>query len=92
MQAAEFEAKLAQAGFEEITARTMEPRPANEDHTHDFAIRGLVTAGEFIVTCSGERQSYKAGEIFEVAAGTPHNEAVGATGASIITGKLHPTA
>lgn len=89
MEAAEFEAKLAEDGFQEIAARTMEPRPANEEHTHDFAIRGLVTAGEFIVTCNGQKQSYKAGEIFEVAAGTPHNEAVGASGASIITGRLY---
>jgi quercetin dioxygenase-like cupin family protein len=85
----EFEAKLKADGYDEVLTRTMEPRPANEEHTHEFSVRGLVTAGEFIITRSGVPTSYRAGEVFEVAAGQRHSEAVGPEGANLVIGRMY---
>lgn len=89
MDATAFEADLKARGYIEIMSRSLEPRPANDEHAHDFSVRGLVTAGEFIITRDGEARSYKAGDVFEVAAGVRHNEAVGPTGTSLMTGRIY---
>ncbi len=89
MDRATFEEKLKADGYEEITARSMEHKAANSEHVHDFSVRGLVTAGEFIITCGGVPRSYKPGDVFEVEAGEPHTEAVGAEGTSIVAGRKY---
>lgn len=83
-----FASSLKQDGYREIMTRRMEPRPANSEHSHEFSVRGLVIAGEFIVTSGGIARTYKAGDVFEVAAGQPHSEAVGPEGADLTTGRL----
>ena len=88
MQVAEFEQQLRQAGYKEVMTRTMEARPANNEHTHEFSVRGLVSAGEFIITSGGVARSYKAGDVFEVTAGVRHSEAVGPQGVSLTTGRM----
>lgn len=89
MTADEFEAALTKAGYREIATRTLEPCLANGDHAHEFSVRGLVTAGEFIIACDGKPRGYKVGEIFEVAAGQMHTEAVGPDGTKITTGRMY---
>ena len=89
MDAEQFTVTLSQAGYKDIASKSMEPRPANADHAHEYAVRGLVTAGEFIIACNGAPRCYKAGEIFEVAAGQMHTEAVGPEGTSVTTGRMY---
>ena len=89
MNTAEFEAKLKEDGYCEIGSKTFEPRPANGEHGHEFSVRGLVTAGEFIITLNGVPRSFKASQIFEVPAGELHSEAVGPEGTSITTGRIY---
>lgn len=89
MTVEEFVAELEKDGYREIATRTMEPRPANGDHAHEFSVRGLVTAGEFIITSNGVPHRFTAGQIFEVAAGQMHNEAVGLDGTCVTTGRLY---
>ena len=90
MNADDFALQLKAEGFQEIETRTLEPRPANHEHAHDSTVKGLVTAGQFIVTCDGNARTYTAGEIFEVVAGVNHSEAVGSEGATITVGRLYP--
>lgn len=89
MDATEFEAQLEKGGYREIATRTLEPRPANGEHGHEFSVRGLVTAGEFIITFDGVPRSFKAGDVFEVPAGQLHSEAVGPQGARITAGRMY---
>jgi len=89
MDSTTFETKLAADGYEEISAKSFEARPANGAHVHEFSVRGLVVAGEFIVACNGTPRSYTPGEVFEVAAGELHTEAVGSDGAQIISGRKY---
>ena len=89
MNSAEFEAKLKEAGYGEIATTTKDPQPANGEHGHEYAVRGLVTAGEFIISFDGVPRSFKAGQIFEVAAGQLHSEAVGPEGTCVTTGRMY---
>jgi quercetin dioxygenase-like cupin family protein len=89
MNTSEFTAKLKQDGFREVETKMLQPRPGNDEHAHDYLVRGLVLEGEFIVTCAGQPQSYRQGETFEVAAGVTHTEAVGENGARILVGRKY---
>lgn len=89
MNVTEFKEMLERTGYREITTRTKDPQPANEAHAHEFAVHGLVSAGEFIITCDGVTRSYSAGDEFKVAAGQMHTEAVGPEGTCITTGRKY---
>jgi quercetin dioxygenase-like cupin family protein len=89
MNMSEFAAKLEQDGFAEIETKMLQPRPVNDEHEHPYLIRGMVLEGEFIVTCAGQPRGYLSGEIFEVAAGVKHSEAVGHSGARILVGRKY---
>jgi hypothetical protein len=43
------EAELKSSGYTEIESKSLDPRPVNHGHTHDYDIRGLVLSGIFIV-------------------------------------------
>ena len=89
MDSAAFEQKLRDDGFVEIESKVYEPRPANGDHGHHFSVLGLVLDGAFSVAIEGQPQCYRPGEIFEVAEGVIHNEAVGQEGARIMVGRKY---
>lgn len=89
MDQSAFEAELKSAGYTEIETKVIEPRPVNEQHTHDYEIRGLVLDGIFIVTQGERATTYRPGEVFIVAAGKPHTEAIGPQGASILYGRRY---
>jgi quercetin dioxygenase-like cupin family protein len=84
-----FEQKLKADGFVEIETKSHEPRPANGDHGHHFSARGMILDGAFTITINGAPRCYRAGEIFEVAEGTIHNEAVGPEGARVVAGRKY---
>ena len=85
MERAEFEAALAQDGYE-VVARGMAPNTVNPDHTHDFDARVLVTEGEITITRAGQATRFGVGEWCAVAAGELHAEHVGPTGVSYVAG------
>jgi quercetin dioxygenase-like cupin family protein len=89
MQQDVFEAELKSAGYTEIEARTIDPRPANAGHAHDYDIRGLVLDGIFVVIRDGKPETYRAGDVFAVPAGKSHSEEIGPQGARIIAGRKY---
>jgi quercetin dioxygenase-like cupin family protein len=89
MNKQEFEAQLRRDGFTDIEAKSLQPRPANDAHGHPFAVRGLVLFGTFTVTQRNIAKTYRAGEIFSVAANHDHTEQVGADGADIVVGRKY---
>jgi quercetin dioxygenase-like cupin family protein len=84
-----FEAELRAAGYADIVARDMEAGKFNAEHTHEFDARGLITAGEFTLTCGSQPRTLRSGDVFEMAAGTPHVELCGPTGASYVVGRRY---
>lgn len=86
MDRAEFEATLAQDGYE-VVARGMAPNTINPDHTHDFDARVLVTEGEITITRAGQATRFGVGEWCAVAAGELHAEHAGPVGVSYVAGR-----
>ena len=89
MNRPEFEARLKEDGYTEIEAKSLQPRPANNEHGHAFGVRGLVLSGAFTVTQSNVTTTYRTGEIFSVAAGQDHSEEVGPEGAEVVVGRKY---
>jgi len=89
MDRQEFEARLKDDGYTEIEAKFLQPRPANNEHGHPFAVRGLVLTGAFTVTQGSITKTYRAGEIFSVAAGQDHSEEIGPEGADVVVGRKY---
>ena len=55
------------------------------DHQHPFDACALITAGEFTITVGGQSQTYAAGDIFRLPAGTEHVESAGPVGATYLS-------
>ena len=87
MNEKDFEAKLKADGYTEITLQNLEPRPGKGPHGHPFAIRGLILSGTFTVAQNDQTTTYRAGEVFAVADGHPHDEWVGPEGARVLSGR-----
>jgi quercetin dioxygenase-like cupin family protein len=88
----DFAAGLIADGYTEIATQRLEPRPAEGQHGHHFAIRGLVLAGSFTVTQDNQPTTYRPGQVFTVADGHPHDESVGPEGARVIIGRKYSKA
>ena len=89
MNERDFENTLRADGYTEVAIQSLQPRPGKGHHGHDFAIRGLVLDGSFTVTQNGQSRTFRAGQIFEVADGHPHDESVGPEGARVLTGRKY---
>jgi len=89
MDQSKFEAELRAAGYTDIVARDMEAGKYNAEHSHEFDARGLITAGEFVLTCGGAPRTLRSGDVFDMAAGTPHTEQCGPAGASYVVGRRY---
>jgi quercetin dioxygenase-like cupin family protein len=83
---AAFEAELTAEGFE-VSSKSLDASMVVEDHTHDFNVRGLVTAGAFDITVDGRTTHYGVGKQFTMAAGCVHAEAIGPEGVSFTVGR-----
>ena len=83
MNRQEFETKLKEDGYTEIEAKSLKPRPANEEHGHPYAVRGLVLSGAFTVTQRSVAKTYRAG------ADQDHSEQIGPDGAEVVVGRKY---
>ena len=77
-------------GFEEIVEREQPAGFRDALHSHEFDARILVTAGEFTIGMSGGERTYRAGDTFNVPAGTPHAEAAGSEPLRYTVARRHP--
>jgi hypothetical protein len=81
MDTTTFTTELKATGFDDIAEKHCTANFTSDPHAHAFAVRGLVTAGEFILTKEGTPASYRAGDMFE---------ASGAEGTAYLVGRKHP--
>jgi quercetin dioxygenase-like cupin family protein len=91
MDQTEFAARLAHDGFDEVETRTMAPNLYNPAHSHAFEVRALMLAGELTLDWADQQRTFKAGEIFTMAAGCEHTEWFGPEGAIYLVGRKHPS-
>jgi quercetin dioxygenase-like cupin family protein len=81
-----FEAELKAQGYE-LIERRMDADHFNPEHVHEFDARLLFLNGEMTITRAGKAQTFRAGDICEVAAGTLHTEKCGPDGAHYLAGR-----
>ena len=87
MDMAAFEQALRAEGYDEVLTRVWEAGQVVPEHTHPFDVRALVLDGEITLTWNGQSRLYRSGDIFVLAAHTPHAEAYGPTGARFLAGR-----
>lgn len=90
MDRAAFESELRRDGYDEILLREWEPSKQVPEHTHPFDTRAVVLEGEFTLTCEGKSRVLRQGDVFAVAANTPHSESYGPAGARFLAGRRKP--
>jgi quercetin dioxygenase-like cupin family protein len=79
---------LASRGCAESYYVDWEPLRVNREHSHPFTACALVLRGDFTLTTPTGSQCFRAGDAFELAAGTLHTETVGAKGVYLVAGRL----
>ena len=86
MNASEFEAGLRRDGYQ-VEKKTVPALTASKPHAHEFSVRALVLDGDVTLTYEGQSRTFKAGEVFEMAAGCVHTEQYGPNGATSLVGR-----
>lgn len=92
MDIAAFEAELRRDGYDEILQRDLDPNKAVLEHSHPWDARLLIMEGEITFDCQGERRTCRAGDIFYLAAGSPHSELHGPQGVRLVAGRRRTAA
>ena len=87
MNIQEFEAQLKADHFDEAVHVDRAIGYALGEHQHPFDACALITAGDITLVVDGVSSCYRAGDIFRLAAGTPHLEAAGPQGVSYLSGR-----
>ena len=60
---------------------------ALDEHQHDFDARALIIAGQITLNVAGIATTYGVGDVFRLAAGTPHHESAGPDGVTYLSGR-----
>jgi quercetin dioxygenase-like cupin family protein len=90
MNQTDFEKKCAAEGYAEIVDRTMESNKFNGEHVHEFDACVMLIEGEMTIARNGKTETFRAGDVCTLAAGTPHTEQCGPVGARYLAGRRFP--
>lgn len=85
----EFRELLAAKGYDELRETSYEPESENELHTHQFSALLMVLDGEFILDREDGSETFVAGQMCDVPAGTVHAERTAELGARVLAGLKH---
>lgn len=91
METVEFEHALTTDGYAAVP-KEMAADTVIADHSHPWDVRALVTNGQITLTINTLPTTYRAGDIFTMAAGCVHHEQVGPNGVQYLAGRRDPTA
>ena len=89
MNQAEFEAKCRAEGYGDVVDRRMEASHSNPEHAHEFDAYVLLLDGELTITRGGKPETFRAGDMCAVPAGTMHAELCGPAGAHYLAGRRY---
>ena len=89
MNPEKFAQQLTVDGFDEVLARTLPAKQKLDVHTHPFAVKALVTAGQVTLGVGGELIVYRVGDVFSIAKNCEHSELYGDEGVSYMLGRKH---
>lgn len=85
----EFKANALQEGFDEVIERQWPPNEVLDIHTHPFAIKAVLVAGEMWLSIGTECQHLRPGDVFSLDANIPHAEKYGGQGAIYWVARRH---
>jgi quercetin dioxygenase-like cupin family protein len=88
---AAFEAELAAEGFGPPELREIAAGTYNAGHSHPFEVKALMLAGELQLSSEGRTATYRAGDVFTMAAGCEHVEQFGVQTTRYLVGRKQPT-
>ena len=91
MNRAEFIQMLQQEGYPDPVEVKQVPNGSLGDHTHPFVVKALVIDGSIDIVIQGSRQTYSAGDIFELEFEELHSESYGPTGVLYLASRRAPT-
>ena len=91
MNRAEFIQILQQEGYPDPVEVKQVPNGSLGDHTHPFVVKALVIDGSIDIVIQGSRQTYSAGDIFELEFEELHSESYGPTGVLYLASRRAPT-
>jgi len=89
MSIADFKSSLAKDGFTEVLNRELPADTVVSEHDHPFDARALILSGEITLMVDGVSQTYREGDVFNMAAGCRHQETIGSDGVSFISGRRY---
>jgi quercetin dioxygenase-like cupin family protein len=89
MNQADFEKKLQAEGYAEMVDRRMEPGHFNPEHEHEFDACVMVVEGEMTIARHGKPETFRAGDVCSMAAGTSHTEQCGPGGVRYLAGRRY---
>jgi quercetin dioxygenase-like cupin family protein len=87
MDKSAFESELKSGGWAEPVSIERPGGDFTGDHQHQFHARALITAGQITIEVAGNPTTYRVGDIFDLAPGTPHVENVGPEGVTYYVGR-----
>lgn len=87
----DFEAALHREGYK-VFYGGIKPGVQKPEHSHTFDARVLVLGGEIIITQNGIPKTIRAGDYFEIPAGTVHSEQTSTIGVAYLAGHRGPGA
>ena len=79
---ARFQSDHLAQGFDEVLQRVWQADTVIDTHTHPFAVKALVVAGDLWLTVGSDTRHLRRGDTFELAREEPHGERYGPTGAT----------
>ncbi len=86
---ARFAAAAAAAGYEETLVRNWPADAVVAEHTHPFAVRACIVAGEMWLTIDGQTRHLGIGDEFSLPAEAIHAERYGWCGATYWVARRH---
>ena len=84
-----FRAQALADGHDTVLERAWPAGEVVDTHTHPFAVRALVTAGEMWLTVDGTTRHLLPGDTFALDAEQPHAERYGPAGATYWAARRH---
>ena len=92
MNTQDFEAQLKAENFNEAELVSKPVGYEMGEHAHPFEAWALVTEGDITLRINGVSTTYAAGNMFRLAAQTPHVENAAAHGVTYLAGRKYPAA
>lgn len=87
---AEFREQALAQGYDEVLERIWAADSIVETHTHPFALKALVVAGEMWLTVEGHTRHLVAGDQFSLGHEQAHAERYGPAGATYWVARRNP--